>query len=126
MQALLFERGIDVTYEAIGPWCLQFGQDDANRLRRRRAPPGDKWYLDEVFLTMNGKRHAWWCAVAQDDNVLAILLQSRRHKRAAKKCFRKWLKGLQSVPRVIIPEKLKSYGAAKRELLPGVEHRQSR
>src|SRR5262249_8006838 len=82
--------------------------------------------IDEVFLTINGKRYYLWRAVDQDDNVLDILVQSRRNKHAAKKFFRKLLKGLQYVPRVIITDKLKSYGAAKREILPGVEHRQSR
>ena len=96
-----------------------------NQLKRRRAQPGDKWHLDEVFLTINGQRHYLWRAVDQDDNVLDILVQSRRNKKAAK-FFRKLLKGLQYVPRVIITDKLKSYGAAKREILPGVEHRRSR
>src|SRR6516165_1083060 len=82
--------------------------------------------IDEVFLTIHGERHYLWRAVDQDDNVLDILVQSRRNKHAAKKFFRKLLKGLQYVPRVIITDKLKSYGAAKREILPGVEHRQSR
>src|SRR5262245_50525306 len=82
--------------------------------------------IDEVFLTMNGKRHYLWRAVDQDDNVLDILVQRRRNKQAAKKFFHKLLKGCQYVPRVIITDKLKSYGAAKREILPGVEHRQSR
>ncbi len=77
-------------------------------------------------MTINGRRHYLWRAVDQDDNVLDILVQSRRNKHAAKKFFRKLLKGLQYVPRVIITDKLKSYGAAKREILPGVEHRQSR
>jgi hypothetical protein len=81
---------------------------------------------DEVFLTINGKRHYLWRAVDQDDNVLDILVQSRRNKQAAKQFLRKLLKGLTYVPRVIITDKLKSYGAAKRERLPGVEHRQSR
>jgi putative transposase len=85
VQELLFERGIDVTYEAIRQWCLKFGQDYANRLRRQRPRPGDKWHMDEVFLTINGKRHYLWRAVDQDDNVLDILVQSRRHKKAAKK-----------------------------------------
>src|SRR5215831_9346323 len=75
---------------------------------------------------MNGERHYLWRAVDQDDNVLHILVQSRRNKQAAKKFFRKLLKGLTYVPRVIMTDKLKSYGAAKREILPGVEHRQSR
>jgi hypothetical protein len=70
VQELLFERGIDVTHEAIRQWCLKFGQDYANRLKRRRAQPGDKWHLDEVFLTINGKRHYLWRAVDQDDNGL--------------------------------------------------------
>jgi putative transposase len=115
VQEILFERGIDVTYEAIRQWCLKFGQDYANRLRRRRGQPGDKWYLDEVFLTINGTRHYLWRAVDQDDNVLDILVQSRRNKKAAEKFFKKLLKGLRYVPRVLITDKLKSYAAAKRE-----------
>jgi putative transposase len=79
-----------------------------------------------VFLTINGERHSLWRAVDQDGNVLDILVQSRRNTHAAKKCFRKLLKGLTSVPRVIITDTLKSSGAAKREILPGVEHRQHR
>jgi putative transposase len=91
-----------------------------------KAFMGCDYNIDEVFLTINGQRHYLWRAVDQDDNVLDILVQSRRNKQAAKKFFRKLLKGLQYVPRVIITDKLKSYGAAKREILPGVEHRQSR
>jgi putative transposase len=83
-------------------------------------------HLDEVLLTINGKRHYLCRAVDQDNNVLDILVQSRRNKKAAKKFFRKLLKGLTYVPRVVVTDKLKSYGAAKREMLPGVEHRQSR
>jgi putative transposase len=79
-----------------------------------------------VFLTINGQRHYLWRAVDQDDNVLDILVQRWRNKKAAKKFFKKLLKGLQYVPRVVITDQLKSYGAAKREILPGVEHRQSR
>jgi putative transposase len=126
VQELLCARGIDVTHAAIRQGCLQFGQDYVHRLKRRRAPPGDTWHLDEVFLTRNGVRPSWWRAVDQDDNVLAILDQSRRNTPAAKQFVRKLLQGLRSVPRVISTDKLKSYGAAKRESLPGVEHRQSR
>jgi putative transposase len=126
VQEILMERGITVSHEAIRGWCQKFGQDYANQLRRRRPRPGDKWHLDEVFLTINGTRHYLWRAVDQDDNVLDILVQSRRNKKAAKKFFRKLLRGLTYVPRVVITDKLKSYGAAKREILPGVEHRQSR
>ena len=77
-------------------------------------------------MTIKGKRHYLWRAVDQDDNVLDILVQSRRNKKAAKKFFRKLLKGLRYAPRVVITDQLKSYGAAQREILPGVEHRQSR
>jgi putative transposase len=126
VEELLFERGVIVTYEAIRQWCRKFGQEYANQLRRRRPRPGDKWHMDEVFLTINGERHYLWRAVDQDGHVLDILVQSRRNKKAAKKFFRKLLKGLMYVPRVIITDKLKSYGAAKREILPGVEHRQHR
>jgi len=126
VEELLFERGITVSHEAIRKWCRKFGQQYANQLRHRRPRPGDKWHLDEVFLTINGERHYLWRAVDQDNNVLDILVQSRRNKHAAKKFFRKLLKGLTYVPRVIITDKLKSSGAAKREILPGVEHRQSR
>jgi putative transposase len=126
VEELLFARGIIVTYEAIRKWCRKFGQQYANQLRRRRPRPGDKWHLDEVFITINGERHYLWRAVDQDGSVLDILVQQRRDQKAAKKFFRKLLKGLTYVPRVIITDKLKSYGAAKRELLPGVEHRQHR
>jgi putative transposase len=126
VKELLFERGVIVSHEAVRQWCRKFGQAYANQLRRRRPRPGDKWHLDEVFLPINGERHYLWRAVDQDDNVLDMLVQSRRNKQAAKKLFRKLLKGLTYVPGVIITDKLKSYGAAKRELLPGVEHRQSR
>jgi putative transposase len=126
VEELLFVRGVLVSHEAIRQWGQKFGQAYANQLRRRRPRPGDKWHLDEVFLTIHGERHDLWRAVDQDGNVLDILVQSRRNKQAAKQFFRKLLKGLTYVPRVIITDKLKSYGAAKREILPGVEHRQHR
>lgn len=126
VEEILLERGVVVTYEAIRKWCRKFGQAYANQLRRRRSRPGDKWHLDEVFLTIKGEHHYLWRAVDQEGNVLDILVQRRRNKQAAKKFFRKLLKGLTYVPRVIVTDKLKSYGAAKRELLPGVEHRQHR
>jgi putative transposase len=122
VEELLFARGIIVTYEAIRQWCRKFGQQYANQLRRRRPKPGDKWHLDEVFLTINGERHYLWRAVDQDGHISDILVQSRRNKKAAKKFFRKLLKGLTYMPRVIITDQLKSYGAAKREILPGAEN----
>src|SRR5262245_10369624 len=123
---LVLERGVVVTYEAIRKWCRKFGQQYANQLRRRRPRPGDKWHLDEVFLTIHGERHYLWRAVDQEGHVLDILVQRRRDKHAAKKFFRKLLKGCRYVPRGLITDKLKSYGSAKREPLPGVEHSQHR
>ncbi len=124
VEELLAERGIVVTYETVRQWCLKFGQTYANELRHRRPHCGDKWHMDEVVLTIRGKKQYLWRAVDQHGNVLDILVQSRRNTQAAKRFFRKLLKGLEYVPRVIITDKLKSYAAAKREILPGVEHRQ--
>jgi putative transposase len=76
--------------------------------------------MDEVFLTIKGERHYLWRAVDHAGNVLDILVQRRRDKRAAKQLLRTLLKGLSYVPRVIVTDKLKSSGAAKRELRPGV------
>jgi putative transposase len=120
------ERGVTMSHEAVRYWCRKFGQTYANRLRRRSPRPADKWHLDEVFLTIHGERQYLWRAVDQDGHVLDILVQRRRDKRAAKTFFRKLLKGCQYVPRVIITDKLASFGAAKREILPSVEHRQHR
>jgi putative transposase len=126
VEELMAERGISLTYEAVRSWCRKFGQAYANALRQRHPRPGDKWHLDEVFLTIHGERHYLWRAVDQDGHVLDILVQRRRDRKAAKKFFRKLLKGLRYVPRVIITDKLCSYGPAKQEILPSVEHRQHR
>ncbi len=126
VELILAARGVVVSYETIRDWGLRFGRLFANELKRRRPRPGDKWYMDEVFIRIRGKLHLLWRAVDQDGHVLDILVQSRRNATAAKRCFRKLLKGLQYVPRVIVTDKLRSYAAAKREILPGVEHRQSR
>jgi len=124
VEELLAERGVVLTYETVRQWCQKFGQGYANTLRRRRPRPGDKWHLDEVFVQINGKQHYLWRAVDQDGHVLDILVQSRRDKAAAMKFVRKLLKDLAYVPRVLITDKLASYGAARRAVLPSVEHRQ--
>jgi putative transposase len=126
IEEMMAARGVMLTYEAVRYWCLKFGQAYANQLRRRRPRPGDKWHLDEVFLSINKERHYLWRAVDQDGHVLDILVQRRRDQKAAKKFFRKLLKGLMYVPRVMITDQLKSYAAAKREILPSIEHRQHR
>jgi putative transposase len=124
IEELLAARGIVVTYETIRQWCLKFGQPVANEVRRRLPRPGDKWHLDEVYLKINGQLHYLWRAVDQDGQVLDILLQTRRDKHAAKRFFKKLLKGLRYVPRVVVTDKLRSYGAALKEIMPSVEHRQ--
>ena len=126
VELILAARGIVVSYETIRAWSLRFGRTYAKTLKRRRPQPGDKWFLDEVFVRIRGKLHYLWRAVDQHGNVLDVLVQSRRNTKAAKRFFRKLLKGLCYAPRVIVTDKLGSYGAAKREILPGVEHRQSR
>ena len=126
VETILAARGVVVSYETIRDWGLRFGRLFANALKRRQPRPGDKWFLDEVFLRIGGKLHYLWRAVDQDGHVLDILVQSRRNAKAAQRFFRKLLKDLQYVPRVIITDRLKSDVAAKRKTLPGVEHRQSR
>jgi putative transposase len=112
IEEMLAMRGVVLTY--------------ANGLWRRRPRPGDVWHCDEVFLKINGETHYLWRAVDQKGNVLDILVRRHRNAKAAKKFFRKLLKGLRYVPRVVVTDKLRSYGAAPRELLPGVTHRQSK
>ena len=126
VEELLLARGVVVSYETIRSWCAKFGPDYANQLRRRRPRPGDKWHLDEVFVKINGTTHYLWRAVDQHGNVLDILVQSRRNAVAAKRFFRKLLKGLRYVPRVIVTDKLASYQVAHREILPSVTHRRSK
>src|SRR5947208_4106752 len=124
VEEMLAARGIIVSHESVRQWARKFGQDFANRIRRRLPCAGDKWHLDEVAIKIAGKKHWLWRAVDQDGIVLDVLVQSRRDKRAAKRLLRKLLKKQQRPPRVLITDKLASYGAAKKEITPGVEHRQ--
>jgi putative transposase len=101
----------------------KFGPDYANQLRRRQRGAGDKWHLDAVFVKVNGTTHYLWRAVDQDGDVLDILMQSRRNAVAAKRFFRKLLKGLRYVPHLLVTDKLASYQVAHRELLSSVTHR---
>src|ERR671916_46892 len=126
VEEMMLERGVVVTYETVRQWCRKFGQAFANGLRRRRPRPGDKWHLDEVFIKIRGKIHYLWRAVDQDGNVLDILVTSRRDATAAPKFFRKLLTRWQTVPRVLVTDKLASYGVARRGLMTGVEHRRSK
>jgi putative transposase len=126
VEELMLERGVTVSYETVRRWCGKFGQTYANALRRRQPRPGDKWHLDEVFLKINGEQKYLWRAVDQDGNVLDILVQNWRDKAAVRRFFRRLLKSTGAVPRVVVTDKLRSYGAAHREVMPCVEHRQSK
>lgn len=120
-------RGVLVSYEAIRQWCEKFGPLYAAGLRRRRPQTGDKWHLDEVFLKINGVTHYLWRAVDQNGVVIDILVQPKRDRFAAMRFFRKLLRANgRRHPRVIITDKLRSYAAAKRLVMPSVAHRQHR
>ena len=113
VEEILAARGISVTYETIQQWGLKFGREFANRIRWRAPQRGDKWHLDEVAVTISGKKHWLWCAVDQEGFVLDVLVQSRHDKKAAKRLLCKLLKTQLRAPRVLITDKLRSYGAAK-------------
>src|SRR5262245_34009102 len=122
VEELLAERGVTVSYEAVRQWCLKFGQEFVRKLRHRQGRLGDRWHLDEMFVMINGERHYLWRAVDQDGDVLDILVQKHRDQCAAKRFFRKLLKGLLYVPRLLVTDQLGSYGVARREVLPSVAH----
>jgi putative transposase len=122
VQEMMLERGIEVSHEAIRLWTLKFGSEYARRLRRRQGRPGDTWHLDEVFCKMNGKPIYLWRAVDQSGEVLDILVQKRHDTKAAKRFFRKLLKGFRYVPRAIVTDKLPSYGAARKDVMPNIAH----
>ncbi|MDX2939004.1 IS6 family transposase [Streptomyces ipomoeae] len=126
VEELMLERGIVVSYETVRRWCAKFGQQYTSALRRRQPRPDGKWHLDEVFTKIHGERKYLWRAVDQDGNVLDILVQNRRDKAAARRFFRRLMKKTRTVPRVIITDRLHSYGAAHHEVMPSVEHRQSK
>ncbi|MFE5740185.1 IS6 family transposase [Streptomyces celluloflavus] len=123
VEELMLRRGVTVSYETVRRWCVKFGQAYDDALRRRRPRPGGKWHLDEVFIKINGERKYLWRAVDQDGNVLDILVQGQRDKAAARRFFHRLLKKTGAVPRVVVTDKLRSYDAAHREIMPSVEHR---
>ena len=122
VEDLLAQRSITVTYETIRQWGLTFGPSYARALRRRRGRLGDTWHLDELFVTLNGRLQYLWRAVDEDGDVLDILVQSRRNRRAAVRFFRKLLKHQARVPRRLITDKLRSYASAQRKVMPSVVH----
>ncbi len=122
IEDLLAERGIAVSCEAIRLWCNKFGPRFARILRRKHQGFGDTFYIDEVFVKIQGKQHYLWRAVDQDGEVVDVFLQKRRDGKAAKRFFRRLLRNHQGEPRKIVTDKLRSYGVAHRELIPESIH----
>jgi putative transposase len=118
----LAKRGIIVSYETIRQWCRKFGPEYARKLKRRQGQLGDLWHLDEVFVKIRGEQHYLWRAVDQDGDLIDILVQKHRNASAAKRFFRKLLKGQGSTPWHLVTDKLRSYAAAHRDVLPSVPH----
>ena len=122
VEDLLAERGIVVSYETIRQWCRKFGSEYVRALKRRQGRLGDTWHLDELFVNIQGQQHYLWRAVDQDGDVIDILVQPRRDRRAAERFFRKLLKGQGHEPRRLVADKLRSYAAAHRTIMPSVAH----
>ena len=111
-----------MSYEAIRLWCNKFGPQFAQRLRRKHGGYGDTFYIDEVFVKIQGEQHYLWRAVDQDGEVVNVFLQKRRNGKAAKRFFKRLLRKYKGEPRKIVTDKLRSYGVAHREFLPEVVH----
>ena len=122
IEDLLAERGIVVSYESIRRWCIKFGPRYAKRLKRRHQGYGDTFFIDEVFVKIQGKQHFLWRAVDQDGELVDVFLQARRDGAAAKRFFRRLLEKYHGEPRKIVTDKLRSYGVAHRELIPDTIH----
>src|SRR3954449_169530 len=122
-EEMLLERGILVSYETVRRWALKFGPASARRLRRKTPIRRDIWHLDEVVVSISGKKHWLWRAVDQDGYVLDEVVQTRRDTKAAKRLLKRLLKKQGCLPKRLITAKLGSYAAARRQIMPDVEHR---
>jgi putative transposase len=116
VEEMLLERGIVVSYETIRRWGRKYGQEYARRLRRKPPRPTDIWHLDEVVISIAGRKHWLWRAVDQDGYVLDEIVQGRRDTKAAKRLLTRLMKKQGMVPKRIITDKLPSYGAARRQV----------
>ena len=122
IEDLMSQRGIEVSYEAIRLWCNKFGAKYAQRLRRKHQGYGDTFFIDEVFVKIQGKQHYLWRAVDQDGEVADVFLQKRQDGKAAKRLFTRFLRKNHGEPRKIVTDKLRSYNVAHRELIPETIH----
>ena len=126
VEDLLAERGIDVSYETIRRWVAKFGPQIAQRLRHHRRPAHSQWHLDEMFVSIGGKRMYLWRAIDQNGEILDVLVQAKCNKHAALRLMRKLLKKSGRAPLVLVTDKLKSYAAAFRDLGLSSRHHQAR
>jgi putative transposase len=122
IEDLLAERGITVSYETIRLWCIKFGALYSKRLKRNHRGFGDTFYIDEVFVKINGNQHYLWRAVDQDGEVVDVYLQAKRDGPAAKRFFKRLIRSNDGEPRKIVTDKLRSYGVARREVIPESIH----
>ncbi len=122
IEDLLAERGITVSFEAIRLWCNKFGLKYVRRLKKKHQGYGDTFFIDEVFVRIDGKQHFLWRAVDQDGEIVDVFLQRRRDGKAAKRFFKRLLKAPRMEPRKIVTDKLRSYGVAHREPIPESIH----
>ena len=122
IEDLLAERGVTVSYETVRRWSTKFGPRYATPLRRRYGRYGDTWHVDEVFVRIRGNQHYLYRAVDQDRDVIDILVQTRRDTKAAVRFFNKLMRGQGGGPRKLVTDKLKSYPAARRRIMPDVVH----
>lgn len=122
VEDLLAERGVNVSHETVRRWCLRFGPIFANRLRKRSGPAGDRWFVDEVCVRIDGQLRYLYRAVDQDGQVLDILVQTRRNTKAATRFFRRLLKQQGQPPRRLVTDKLRSYRPAHLDVMPGTVH----
>ena len=122
IEELLAARGVVVSYKTIRQWCKKYGSIYSNQIKKSRGHIGDTWYLDEVFIKINGVLHYLWRAVDQDGDEIDILVQKHKDKGADVRFFKLLLKGQGVMPLKIVTGKLASYSAAKKELMPSIEH----
>src|SRR3954471_10357125 len=124
VEELLAERGLEISYETVRRWVLKFGPGFARRLRRSRPRPSDRWHLDEMVVRIAGRRMYLWRAVDHEGEILEVLLQGRRDRRAAGRLMRKLLRKQGFAPKKVTTDRLHSYRAAFRQLGLGCHHEQ--
>jgi putative transposase len=124
VEDLMAERGIEVSYETVRRWVAKFGPQIAWRQRAPRSRPHSQWHLDEMFVSIGGRRMYLWRVIDRNGEILDVLVQRKRAKRATLTFMRTLLKKNKAMPRTIVTDKLGSYAAAFRSLKITVSHHQ--